>query len=34
MILSILPAWLKGIINARVADTTHDTRTATTLKGL
>ena len=34
MILSTLPPWLKGIINARVAEATHHTRTAPTLKEL
>ena len=34
MILSTLPPWLKGIINARVAEVTHHTRTASTLKEL
>ena len=32
MILITLPPWLKGIINARVAEATHHTRTAPTLK--
>ena len=34
MILSRLPPWLKAIINARVAEATHHTRTAPTLKEL
>ena len=34
MILSTLPPWLKAIINARVAEATHHTRTAPTLKEL
>ena len=34
MILSTLPPWLKAIINARVAEATHHTRTAPTLKQL
>ena len=34
MVLSTLPSWLKGIINARVAEATHHTRTALTLKEL
>ena len=34
MILSTLPPWLKGIINARVAEATHHTRTTPTLKEL
>ena len=34
MILSTLPPWLKPIINARVAEATHHTRTAPTLKEL
>ena len=34
MILSTLPPWLKSIINARVAEATHPTRTAPTLKEL
>ena len=34
MILSTLPPWLKGIIVARVAEATHHTRTAPTLKEL
>ena len=34
MILSTLPLWLKSIINARVAEATHHTRTAPTLKEL
>ena len=34
MILSTLPPWLKGIINARVAEATQHTRTAPTLKEL
>ena len=34
MILSTLPRWLKAIINARVAEATHHTRTAPTLKEL
>ena len=34
MILSTLPPWLKAIINARVAEATHQTRTAPTLKEL
>ena len=34
MILSTLPPWLKAIINARVAEATHPTRTAPTLKEL
>ena len=33
-ILSTLPPWLKAIINARVAEATHHTRTAPTLKEL
>ena len=33
-ILSTLPPWLKGVINARVAEATHHRRTATTLKEL
>ena len=32
--MSTLPPWLKGIINARVAEAPHHTRTATTLKEL
>ena len=32
MILDTLPPWLKGIINARVAEATQHTRTAPTLK--
>ena len=34
MILSTLPPWLKAIINAWVAEATHHTRTAPTLKEL
>ena len=34
MILSTLPPWLKAIINARVAEATHHTRRAPTLKEL
>ena len=34
MIFSTLPPWLKAIINALVAEATHDTRTAPTLKEL
>ena len=34
MILSTLPPWLKAIINARVAEATHHTRMAPTLKEL
>ena len=34
MILSTLPPWLKAIINAQVAEATHHTRTAPTLKEL
>ena len=34
MILSTLPAWLKGIINTRVAEATQHTRTAPALKEL
>ena len=34
MFLSTLPPWLKAIINARVAEATHPTRTAPTLKEL
>ena len=34
MILSTLPPWLKSIINARVAEATHHTCTAPTLKEL
>ena len=34
MVLSTLPPWLKGIINARVAEATQHTRTASTLKEL
>ena len=34
MILSTLPPWLKGIINARVAQPTHHTGTAPTLREL
>ena len=33
-ILSTLPRWLKAIINARVAEATHQPRTAPTLKEL
>ena len=34
MILGTLPPWLKGIINARVAEATQHTRTAPTFKEL
>ena len=34
LILSTLPPWLKSIINARVAEASHHTRTAPTLKEL
>ena len=34
MILSTLPPWLKGIINARVAEATHHTQKAPTVKEL
>ena len=34
MILSTLPTWLKGIMNARAAEATQHTGTAPTLKEL
>ena len=34
MILSTWPPWLQGIINPRVAEATHHTRTAPTLREL
>ena len=34
MVLSTLPPWLKGIINAQVAEATHHTQKAPSLKEL